>query len=99
MFNLLVTSALALGSIQVEVETLDGQTISGALAEWTAAVVVVATDDGARDVPVRRLLAVRPLSSPMTFDTTADILKALGFHRELVYEKYRETFTLGSTKI
>ena len=33
------------------------------------------------------------------FDTTADILKALGFHRELVYEKYRETFTLGSTKI
>ncbi len=33
------------------------------------------------------------------FDTMVVILKALGFHREQVYEKYRETFTLGSTKI
>ena len=33
------------------------------------------------------------------FDTMAGILKALGFHQEQVYEKYRETFTLGSTEI
>lgn len=33
------------------------------------------------------------------FDTMMEILKALGFHQEQVYEKYRETFTLGSTEI
>jgi len=33
------------------------------------------------------------------FDTMAGILKALGYHRDQIYEKYRETFTLGSTKI
>lgn len=33
------------------------------------------------------------------FDTMADILQALGYQREQVYEKYRETFTLGSTQI
>jgi len=33
------------------------------------------------------------------FDTMQDILQALGFRQALVYEKYRETFTLGSTEI
>ena len=33
------------------------------------------------------------------FDTMMDILQALGFHQEHVYEKFRETFTLGSTEI
>lgn len=32
------------------------------------------------------------------FDTTTAILKALGFHQEQVYEKYRETFILEQTK-
>ena len=32
-------------------------------------------------------------------DMMATILQALGFHQEQVYEKYRETFTLGSTEI
>ncbi|MCF8025549.1 MAG: class IV adenylate cyclase [Desulfobacteraceae bacterium] len=31
------------------------------------------------------------------FDTAADILKALGFHEEQVYEKHRETWRLGDT--
>lgn len=33
------------------------------------------------------------------FDTMRGILLALGFHQEQVYEKYRETFYLGSTEI
>ena len=33
------------------------------------------------------------------FHTMAGILQALGFHQEQVYEKYRETFILGSTEI
>jgi adenylate cyclase class 2 len=33
------------------------------------------------------------------FDTMADILMSLGYHRAQVYEKYRETFTLGSSHI
>ena len=46
MTYLLVATALALGSIQVEIETLDGRKTSGTLTEWTAEAVVVATDDG-----------------------------------------------------
>ena len=33
------------------------------------------------------------------FETMVDILKALGYHQDQVYEKYRETFTLGSTNV
>ena len=33
------------------------------------------------------------------FETMLGILQGLGFHQEQVYEKYRETFTLGSAKI
>ena len=33
------------------------------------------------------------------FSSMAAILEALGFLQDQVYEKYRETFTLGSTKI
>ena len=33
------------------------------------------------------------------FDTMVNILKALGYHQDQIYEKYRETFTLGSTNI
>jgi len=33
------------------------------------------------------------------FDTMVDILKVLGYHQDQVYEKYRETFTLGSTNV
>jgi adenylate cyclase, class 2 len=33
------------------------------------------------------------------FDTTHQILKALGFHRAQIYEKHRETFDMGTTEI
>jgi adenylate cyclase, class 2 len=33
------------------------------------------------------------------FDTTSRILSALGFHRVQIYEKHRETFTMGSAEI
>ena len=33
------------------------------------------------------------------FDTMVNILKTLGYHQDQIYEKYRETFTLGSTYI
>jgi len=33
------------------------------------------------------------------FETMLNILDALGFHRSLVYEKYRETFSIGHAKI
>jgi adenylate cyclase, class 2 len=33
------------------------------------------------------------------FDMMLDILEALGYHRTLVYEKYRETLTIGQTKL
>jgi len=33
------------------------------------------------------------------FDMMLGILEALGYHRTLVYEKYRETLTIGQTKL
>jgi len=33
------------------------------------------------------------------FDTTHQILEALGFHRVQIYEKHRETFKMGPTEI
>lgn len=33
------------------------------------------------------------------FDTTHQILEALGFHRAQIYEKHRETFEIGTTEI
>ena len=33
------------------------------------------------------------------FETMLNILCALGFHQSQIYEKYRETFTIGDTKL
>jgi len=33
------------------------------------------------------------------FETMLNILGALGFHQSQIYEKYRETFTIGNTKL
>ena len=33
------------------------------------------------------------------FDVMLNILETLGYHRTLVYEKYRETLTIGKTKL
>ena len=33
------------------------------------------------------------------FETMLNILSALGFHQSQIYEKYRETFTIGNTKL
>ncbi|OHB74939.1 MAG: hypothetical protein A2W31_13915 [Planctomycetes bacterium RBG_16_64_10] len=60
MTYLLFVSAVAgLVSIPVELDTLDGCTTRGALAEWTSESILIDTETGRRVIPLRELLAVR----------------------------------------
>ena len=60
MTPLLLIAALSVGAADVQVETLDGHKVTGQLIAWTAESLTVAADGKQHDVPLAKLLRVRP---------------------------------------
>ena len=70
---LLITATLSLATVQVEVETLDGQKAQGEVSSWTTDQLVVKTAEGEQTFLREKLLAVRAASEPKTADGEASV--------------------------
>jgi hypothetical protein len=62
--SLLLTLVLAVPSLEVEVGTVDGKSVTGAAAELTSSGVKLATAEGEKTIAAKELLSVTPAQAP-----------------------------------